>query len=134
MASRVDVRIGDMDVAIAERAQCQHDAEPDRSCAHHQHGAGLVGRHHAADKAHGVAGGADRVEQQRRETVLDVVGDRQQAVFGHRDIFGITARPVPADQARHFQAHLGVAARAGGAAVAMQRDIDGAAAAMQAMA
>jgi hypothetical protein len=123
-----------MDVVIAEAAQRQHDAKPDRPRTHHQHGACLFGRHHAADEPHRMTRGADRIQQQRRKAVVDVVRHRQQAVLRHRHIFGIAARPVPADQARHFQAHLGVAARAGGATVAMQRNIDGTAAAMQAMA
>ena len=32
------VRIGDMDVVVAEAAQRQHDAKPNRPCAHHQNG------------------------------------------------------------------------------------------------
>ncbi|MFK4710000.1 hypothetical protein ABIF56_000702 [Bradyrhizobium elkanii] len=74
---------------------------------------------------------ADGVEQQRREAVLDIVRHRQQTVFRHRNIFGIAARPVPADQARDLQAHLGVAALAGGAVAAMQGNIDGTAPTMQ---
>src|SRR5690606_29831612 len=42
-------------------------------------------------------------------------------------IFGIAARPVPADQARYFQAHLRVARAAGIAMAAMHRDVDRAA-------
>ncbi|MGY3459945.1 hypothetical protein ACVWW5_005395 [Bradyrhizobium sp. LM3.4] len=80
-----------------------------------------------------MAGRADGVEQERREAVLDIVGHRKQAIFRHRHIFGIAAGPVPTDQAGDFEAHLGIAALAGGTVIAMQGNIDGATAAMQAV-
>ena len=51
-------------------------------------------------------------------------GTGSKQFSGTGDVFGITARPIPADQARYFQAHLGVATATGGAMVAMQGDID----------
>ena len=129
------VRIGDVDVADSRASRSASTTpSPTGPAPMTSTGPASLRRHHAADEADRVRRGADRVEQQRRQAVLDVVGHRQQAVFRHRQIFGIAARPVPADQAGDFEAHLGVAARAGGAVVAMQRDVDGAAAAVQAMA
>ena len=60
-----------------------------------------------ADEANRMRRSADRIQQQRRQAVLDVIGHRQQAIFRNRQIFRIAAGPVPADQAGNLRGTSG---------------------------
>lgn len=128
------LEVGHVDLGVAQVEQCHDGAHAHRARAGHQHRAGALRRHQVLHEADAVRGGADGVQQQRRELVLDVVGHGQQALLGHGQILGIAAGAVPADQHRLVQAHLRVAAAAAFAVAAMHRDVDQAAAAVERMA
>ena len=118
------VGVGNTNVAVAGISEPEDDTESDGTCACDKHRSSLMRRHDAADEADRMRRGADRIQQQRRQAVFDVIGHRQQAVLRHRQVLRIAARPVPADQAGDLEAHLGIAATAGGAAIAMKGYVD----------
>ena len=90
-------RVDDMDRAEAYAGQHDDGAEPDRAGAEHERRAAF---NDPPGEPDAVRGGADRVEEERREPVGDVVRHRQEAALRDGKPFGIAARRAASRQDR----------------------------------